>query len=53
MALPLSLGEGVGGEVGISMKKEVGIKSVNKFQYCIGAKIKIGIHSGLSERFQK
>jgi len=31
MALPLSLGEGAGGEVGISMNKEVGIKSVNKF----------------------
>ena len=53
MALPLSMGEGAGGEVGISMTKEVGIKRVNKFQYCIGAKIKIGIHSGLSERFQK
>ena len=42
MALPLSLGEGAGGEVIISIKKEVGIKSVNKFQYCTGAKTKIG-----------
>ena len=32
MALPLSLGEGAGGEVGISMKKEFISKSVNKFQ---------------------
>ena len=31
MALPLSLGEGAGGEVGISMKK-VSSKSVKKFQ---------------------
>ena len=47
------MGELAGGEVDISMNKEVGIKSVNKFKYCTGAKIKIGIHSGLSERFQK
>jgi hypothetical protein len=32
MALPLSLGEGAGGEVGISKKKELISKSVNKFQ---------------------
>ena len=42
MALPLSMGELAGGEVCISMTKEVGIKSVNKFKYCTGAKIKIG-----------
>ena len=34
MALPLSLGEGAGGEVGISKEKELLSKRANKFHVC-------------------